>query len=60
MKNKSKADIIFETANSTGKWGVVSLVLGIVMAAVGILIGATQIVCGAMLLKKKKELSDAA
>ena len=60
MKNKSKADIIFETASSTGKWGVVCLVIGIVTAAVGALVGATQIVCGAMLLKKKKELSDAA
>lgn len=60
MKNKSKSDIIFETSNVIGKWGVLSLVLGIVIASIGIIAGAAQIVCGAMLMKKKKELSDAA
>lgn len=60
MKNESKADVILRAADSTGKWGVVCLVLGIVMASIGVLIGATQIVCGVMLMKKQKELSDVA
>ena len=60
MKNKSRLDVIMETSSVTGKWGVTCLVLGIITAAVGVMIGTVQIICGAVLMKKKKELSDVA
>ncbi len=59
MKKKSRFDTVMEAADCTGKWGVVCLVLGIVTSVLGVLIGTSQIVCGAILMKKKKELSDA-